>query len=110
MVRRNGIQQVIDRIPDSGRCIVTIDCDGLDPGVLPAVLVPQPGGLSYPEVSDILSGVAAKGRLVGFDIVELVPEFDMRGIGALVAARLACVALGCVMRQRRNRIKPEMPG
>ena len=61
MVRRNGIRQVIDQIPDSGRCVVTVDCDGLDPGVLPAVIVPQPGGLTYPEVSDILHGVAAKG-------------------------------------------------
>jgi agmatinase len=96
MVRRNGIQQVIDRIPRSGRCLVTIDCDGLDPSVLPAVIVPQPGGLTYPDVTDILLGVAAKGRLVGFDLVELVPERDVHGLGALVAARVACIALACV--------------
>jgi agmatinase len=109
MVRRNGIRQVIDQIPDSGRCVVTVDCDGLDPGVLPAVIVPQPGGLTYPEVSDILYGVAAKGRLVGFDLVELVPDLDVRGLGALVAARLVCVALACVAGQRHPRIKQEMP-
>jgi len=104
MVRRNGIQQVIDRIPHSGQCLVTIDCDGLDPSVLPAVIVPQPGGLTYLEVVDILVGVAAKGRLVGFDLVELVPERDVHGLSALVAARLACVALGCVT-PRHSRIK-----
>jgi agmatinase len=108
MVRRNGIQQVIDEVPDSGRCLVTIDCDGLDPSVLPAVIVPQPGGLTYPEVSDILFGVAAKARLVGFDLVELVPELDVRGLGALVAARLVCVALACVARQRHTRVRQDM--
>jgi agmatinase len=42
-VRRRGIQEVIDYVPDAARCIVTIDCDGLDPGVIPAVIAPQPG-------------------------------------------------------------------
>jgi agmatinase len=108
MVRRNGVQQVIDQIPDAGRCLVTIDCDGLDPSVLPAVIVPQPGGLTYPEVCEILFGVAAKARLVGFDLVELMPERDVHDLSALVAARLACVALACVRRQR-HRVKQDMP-
>jgi agmatinase len=108
MVRRNGVQQVIDQIPHCGRCLVTIDCDGLDPSVLPAVIVPQPGGLTYLEVSDILFGVAAKGRLVGFDLVELVPDLDVHGLGALVAARLACVALACVAPQRHFRVEQDM--
>lgn len=99
-VRRRGIQHVIDYIPDGGRCIITIDCDGLDPGVIPAVIVPQPGGLAYLDVLDLMFGIAAKARIVGFDLVELVPALDVRGLGTLAAARLVCSAIGCVTRQR----------
>lgn len=103
-LRRRGIQYVIDHVPEGVHCIVTIDCDGLDPSVIPAVIVPQPGGLSYLDVLNLMSGVAAKARIVGFDLVELVPANDVRGLGTLAAARLVCAAIGCVA-QQRNRDK-----
>jgi agmatinase len=99
-VARRGVHHVVDYIPDGGRCIVTIDCDGLDPCVMPAVIAPQPGGLAYLDVLELMFGVAAKARIVGFDLVELVPTLDPRGLGTLAAARLVCSAIGCVARQR----------
>jgi agmatinase len=99
-LRRLTIRQALDHIPNGARCIVTLDCDGLDPSVIPAVIVPQPGGLSYGDVIELLDGIAAKARIVGFDLVELVPHLDVRGLGTLTAARLVCKALGCIGRQR----------
>jgi agmatinase len=100
MVRQHGIQCVLDRVQEGARCVVTIDCDGLDPSIIPAVIVPQPGGLDYGDVIELLDGVAAKARIVGFDLVELVPSLDIRGLGTLTAARLVCKALGCIAHQR----------
>lgn len=99
-VRGHGVQPVIEHIPPGSHCIVTLDCDGLDPAVIPAVLVPQPGGLGYLDIVELLHGVTQRARIVGFDLVELVPDADVRGLGVLAASRVLCVALGCMARQR----------
>jgi agmatinase len=100
MVRREGIEAALAYVPHGARCVITIDCDGLDPSVIPAVLLPQPGGLGYGHVIDLIEGVSGKAQIVGVDIVELVPSRDANGIGALTAARLLCKALGCIAQQR----------
>jgi agmatinase len=105
MIRQNGVQQVIDLIPDNARCIVTLDCDGLDPSVIPAVLVPQPGGLSYLDVVELLQRLIRRASIVGFDLVELMPSSDIRGLGAVTAARIVCVALGCLAHQKTLRAR-----
>src|SRR6267378_6529342 len=99
MLRQRGARQALDHVPAGARCIVTIDCDGFDPSVIPAVLVPQPGGLSYSDVIELLDGIAAKTRIIGFDLVELVPSLDVRGLGTLAVARLVCQAIGCIAGQ-----------
>lgn len=52
---------------------VTIDLDGFDPSVVPATGTPEPGGLLWQHVEDLLSQIARQRRVVGFDIVELLP-------------------------------------
>jgi agmatinase len=79
---------------------LTLDCDGLDPWLLPAVLAPSPGGLGYPAFLELLQGLAAKGRLAGFDIVEFMPAQDIQGLGALTAARIVCNVLGLMARRQ----------
>jgi agmatinase len=99
-VRREGISAALACVPHGARCVITIDCDGFDPSVMPAVLVPQPGGLSYPDVTNLLDGLSTKSTILGFDLVELVPARDVNDIGAFTAARVLCKALGCIARQR----------
>lgn len=96
-LRRTGVQAVVDLIPPGADVIVTIDCDGLDPAVLPAVNMPTPGGLSYGDVQDLLRGAAQRGRIVGGTVVELVPGRDEpHGLSALVASRLVLTLLGLI--------------
>jgi len=52
---------------------VTFDVDGLDPAVMPATGTPVPGGLFWYDAIHMLREVAAKRRIVGFDVVELAP-------------------------------------
>ena len=53
---------------------VTIDVDGFDPSLMPATGTPEPGGMSWQQVTGLLGAVAASRRVVGFDVVELLPQ------------------------------------
>ncbi|MEA3494297.1 MAG: agmatinase [Candidatus Margulisiibacteriota bacterium] len=52
---------------------ITIDVDVFDPGLIPATGTPEPGGMFWYEVIDILSRVCRDKNVVGFDVVELAP-------------------------------------
>ena len=58
----------------SNHVYITIDVDVFDPAMLPATGTPEPGGLFWYEVLDILRGVCAAKTVVGFDLVELSPR------------------------------------
>jgi agmatinase len=98
-VHEHGITPVLDAVPAGSQVLITLDCDGLDPAVMPGVIAPAPGGLSYWDVIGILHGIAAKARIAAFDIVEFVPERDVAGLGALTAARIIINVLGLISRQ-----------
>jgi agmatinase len=52
---------------------ITFDLDALDPSILPATGTPEPGGLSWYDVTSFLKSVFKTKNVVGFDIVELAP-------------------------------------
>ena len=98
-VHEHGIAPVLDAVPAGSQVLLTLDCDGLDPAIMPGVIAPAPGGLTYWQAVGILHGIAAKARIAAFDIVEFVPERDVAGLGALTAARIIANVLGLVARQ-----------
>ena len=53
---------------------ITIDLDVFDPSIVPSTGTPEPGGLLYQEVIDLLKIVNAEHTIVGFDVVELCPN------------------------------------
>ncbi len=52
---------------------VTIDIDGFDPAYAPGTGTPEPGGLDWYQVTDLLRAVAGARRIIGADIVEVMP-------------------------------------
>ena len=52
---------------------VTIDVDGFDPAYVPSTGTPEPGGMDWYQVNALLAAVARSRRVVGFDVVELIP-------------------------------------
>jgi len=84
----------------TGPVYVTIDADVFDPGLVPAVGTPEPGGLSYYQVLDILRTVAERGPIVGLDLVELAPIPGHR-VSEFTAARVLYKALGYIYQSRR---------
>jgi agmatinase len=64
--------ELADRV--RGRTIfLTIDLDGFDPAYVPATGTPEPGGLHWEQVLEIIRIVAGAGRVVAIDCVELAP-------------------------------------
>lgn len=93
-VHQSGIRAALEAIPASASVYINLDVDALDPSIMPAVIGPAPGGLSYWDVVGLIDGVAAKARIAGFSIVELAPERDLNGLSALTAARIVANVLG----------------
>jgi len=78
---------------------LTIDVDGFDPSIMPSTGTPEPGGLGWYEVLDLIKQVAKAKRIVGADIVELSP---LPGIvfPDFLAAKLAYKIIGYSLLQK----------
>ena len=85
-LREHGVAWLLAQMPSDASVFVSFDCDGLDPSVMPAVSAPAPGGLSYAEAWDLLSGIRA--RLAGAVFTEYVPALDVNDLSALTITRL----------------------
>jgi agmatinase len=98
-VHAGGVEAALRHIPGGARVVVTLDCDGLDPGIMPGVAARTPGGLTYTQVIDLIAGLGRRARIAGFDLVEFYPPADIDGLSALTAARLLVNAIGAIVRQ-----------
>ncbi len=84
-------EEVASRL--SGQVYVSIDLDALDPGLMPAVGTPEPGGLDWNAVIGLLRAVCRRRTVVGFDVVELCPAAGPPASSS-VAAKLAYKLMG----------------
>ena len=89
-----GMAAVLERIPAGGTFYLTIDADGMDPTIAPAVAGPAPGGVTYPQMRTLIQGLVNKGRVAGMDIVEITPKRDLNAITCVTAVRLICNLIG----------------
>jgi agmatinase len=89
-IRKEGSEQIAKRLKEKlakyKNIYLSIDMDILDPAYAPAVQNPEPEGLEPHTLLDILCGVCDK-RVVGFDVVEIAPNYD-QGISAILAAKV----------------------
>jgi agmatinase len=93
-----GMEAVLARIPAGGNYYLTVDADGMDPTIMPAVAGPAPGGVTYGQMRTLIQGLVRKGRVVGMDIVEIVPSRDVNGITGITAGRLMVNLIGTAVR------------
>lgn len=98
-VHAQGVEAALRHIPDGAQVIIALDCDAIDPSVLPGVAARTPGGLTYTQVIDLIAGVGKQARIAGFDLVELYPPADIDGLSALTAARIVANVVGAIVRQ-----------
>ena len=97
-----GWQRALDHLQGiSGPVYLSIDLDALDPGIMPGVGTPEPGGLTYYQALAVMAALARRGPIIGMDLVELAPIPGQR-LSEFTAARLLYKALGYIYRNSRR--------
>jgi agmatinase len=81
------VKKIISKCPSS-KVYLSIDLDCMDPGVAPGVSVPAPGGLFPLDLIYMVKKISENLPIVGMDIVELSPDFDLNQNTANHASRI----------------------
>ncbi|MBS7632556.1 agmatinase [Candidatus Bathyarchaeota archaeon] len=103
-IRREGSEKtakVIKQKISAYDCIyVSVDMDFLDPAYVPAVQNPEADGLEPDHLLSILCNICDR-RVVGFDVVEIAPNYD-QGISAVQAAKVVFEILCCLEKSKKT--------
>ena len=95
MRRRTGwIDEVVGTLTDE--VYITVDVDVFDPSLVPGTGTPEPGGLEWYDVLDLLAAVCRARRVVGFDVVEVSPLVESH-VSPVVAAKLVYKLIGLAL-------------
>lgn len=97
-VAKLGISQVANKLQAKGynnKKYVSIDLDCADPAYAPGVSLPSPCGLSSIDLVYLVKLVVNSG-IVGIDIVELSPDFDLNNMTANLAARILLESIASI--------------
>jgi agmatinase len=91
---QNGLQRFRkDLSPLTGRNFyLSLDIDVLDPSLVPGTGTPEPGGLTWYHLMEILKIIIGQGVIRGFDLCELMPIPGSR-LSEFVAAKILFKAL-----------------
>ena len=90
-VHKNGIDAVIEKtlsIVGNRPVYMTFDIDCLDPSYAPGTGTPVCGGLTTHQAMGIIRGLMGI-NLIGMDVVEVAPAYDISEITALAASHIA---------------------
>ncbi|MEM7720243.1 MAG: agmatinase [Pseudomonadota bacterium] len=100
--RALGSEGVGGRIPAGAPVYVTLDIDAFCPSIAPGTGTPSHGGFLYYEVLELLQYVAQHHEVVGFDLVEVAPDYDPTGSTAILAAQITLNFLGFIFDAKNN--------
>lgn len=80
---KEWIKSVIKKL--SSKVYITIDLDVFDPSIMPSTGTPEPGGLLWYDVLNLLKEVIKQKEVVGCDVVELCPNKNNKAPDFLAA-------------------------
>ena len=85
-LRDQGLEKFVQNLPKVGDAptYISFDVDCLDPAFAPGTGTPVPGGLTTYETQRILRALKVS-KLVGCDVVEVSPPYDVSELTALAA-------------------------
>jgi len=86
------LQKAIAKITTE-KVFITIDLDGIDPGLMSGVGTPEPGGLNWYELTKFLQTVFKQFQVIGCDVMELAPTLDSV-VSEFTAAKLIYKLIG----------------
>jgi agmatinase len=81
---------------------VSVDVDCLDPAFAPGTGTPEPGGLASADLLRMVRQLCREHRVVGMDVVEVAPAYDVGDLTVNVAHRIVFEALAGMAARRRD--------
>lgn len=97
-----AVRLMRERVRPGTPVFVTFDIDFLDAAYAPGTGTPEIGGFTTHEALALLLGVCAGQRLVGMDMVEVLPDGDPAGVTAFAAAGIMHAFLASLAANKRN--------
>ena len=98
--RKMGISQILNTIPKNIRYYLTIDIDAFDPSIASGTGTPSHGGFYYYEILELIDGLTKQGNIVGLDLVEVAPDYDITNSTSTLAAQLLMNIMGRLLDNR----------
>lgn len=84
LLEKGSLQSLIKKL--KGKPIyLSLDLDLFDPGVLPGVGTPEPGGITFQQFISMIKEIS-KLQIIGFDVVELTPDYDPTQVSSITAS------------------------
>ena len=96
---RDWVGPIIDKCSEN--VYVTMDCDVLDPSIMPATGTPEPGGLTWEQLNHLLVRICRERNVVGFDMSEVSPMPSLH-YPEYTAAKLLYRFIGCLFYKQRS--------
>lgn len=81
-----GLDQVVEQLGDKP-VYFTLDLDVLDPSVFPGTGTPEAGGVSFMQLLNACLKLRGL-NIVGLDVNELAPAYDISGVSTAVAGKI----------------------
>ena len=88
-IHKHGIEEITNSVIDKlGKNVyISFDMDSIDPSFAPGVSVPVPLGLNSVDCVYLLQRIAQQG-IIGMDIMEVCPSYDIRDKTSHLASRI----------------------
>jgi len=81
---RNALRSMVKRLRNQP-VYISLDLDVIDPSLLPGVGTPEPGGFTFQGFISLLKEIQHL-HVIGFDMVELTPDYDQTQISSVTAS------------------------
>ena len=101
-LRQMGINKILNEIPKNKRYYLTIDIDAFDPSIASGTGTPSHGGFYYYEVLELIDGIIKQGSVVGLDLVEVAPDYDLTNSTSTLAAQLLMNTIGRILHHKNK--------
>ena len=102
-VRQMGLNKILVEIPKGKRYYITIDIDAFDPSIASGTGTPSHGGFYYYEVLELIDGIIKQGSVVGLDLVEVAPDYDVTNSTSTLAAQLLMNTIGRILHHKNKK-------
>ena len=102
-VRKMGLNKILDELPKGRRYYITVDIDAFDPSIASGTGTPSHGGFYYYEVLELIDGIIKQGSVVGLDLVEVAPDYDLTNSTSTLAAQLLMNTIGRILHHKNKK-------